>query len=264
MPVGRQAGPAPLLLQLHGRGGGGPWFNRMAGFVELSERAGFVVAIPEAIGGIWNDGRDPDARVHGRPDDVAYLRGVIDDVQARLSIDARRIYVVGMSNGATMAGRLACESAGLIAAFGQVAGTAAVGVASTCRPGVPVPLIQIHGSADRYAPYGGGQRQGILATTLLLGRGLGPVAGVDDWARAWVEANHADEHPATTRLEPDVTVRRWRGPQPACDIDFYRIDGGGHTWPGSPQTLPRFLFGSTSQTISATQVIWDFLAAHSR
>jgi len=84
------------------------------------------------------------------------------------------------------------------------------------------------------------------------------LAGVTivDPASTWIDAG--------IEIEPDVTIRRWRGPQPACDVDFYRIDGGGHTWPGSPQTLPRFLFGSTSQTISATRVIWDFLAAHSR
>ena len=48
------------------------------------------------------------------------------------------------------------------------------------------------------------------------------------------------------------------------DVVFYRIEGGGHTWPGSQPVLPRFLFGRTSQAFDATRVIWTFLAAHVR
>ena len=49
--------PRPLVLQLHGRGGGGPWFDRMAGFVALAEPEGFVLAAPDAVDGVWSDGR---------------------------------------------------------------------------------------------------------------------------------------------------------------------------------------------------------------
>ncbi len=65
-----------------------------------------------------------------------------------------------MSNGATMAGRLACERPEWIAAFAQVAGTAAVEVAARCRASVPVPILQIHGTADRATPYREGAGEG--------------------------------------------------------------------------------------------------------
>jgi polyhydroxybutyrate depolymerase len=107
-------------------------FDRWTGIAALADEVGFVLALPSALGDIWNDGRyrGPEwARIEG-VDDVGYLRTLIDDACARLPIDPRRIYVVGMSNGATMAARFACEHAERIAALAQIAGTAAVQVAS--------------------------------------------------------------------------------------------------------------------------------------
>lgn len=265
IPAAGAASDRPLVLQLHGRGGGGPWFDRMAGFVGLAEQMGHVLAVPDAIDGVWNDGRFAADHRFGTVDDVGYLTAVVDDAMHRTPIDPRRVYVFGMSNGAAMAGRLACQRADRFAAVAQVAGTAAQVVAVDCRPTRPVPLLQIHGAADRLAPYEGGRRRGVVARALLLGRGAsGPSVGVDAWARFWVAANGASAEPLVTRIAPDTTVRTWRGPTPMSDVVFYRIEGGGHTWPGSQPVLPRFLFGRTSQAFDATRVIWTFLAAHVR
>ena len=214
------------------------------------------------MGEIWNDGRYPEL-VRDGPRDVGYLVALIEDACTRLPVDVRRIYVVGMSNGATMAARLVFEQAGRIAAFAQVAGTAAVGVAANSRPACPVPILQVHGTGDDFAPYGGGRRRGLRAR-LVLRHAAGPSIGVDDWARLWVAANEAHEGPRIETLPPDTTVRRWRGTSSASDVVFYRVDGGGHTWPGNRQPLPRPLFGRTSRAFDATKVIWDFLAAHRR
>jgi len=70
----------------------------MAGFVARAEREGFVLAVPDAIDGVWNDGRFPDTDPHRRPDDVGYLTALVDDVMAHTPVDARRVYVFGMSN----------------------------------------------------------------------------------------------------------------------------------------------------------------------
>ena len=252
----------PLVLELHGRGIDAETFDRMTGFGALAGEEGFVLALPSAVGEIWNDGREaaPKGR---RPDDVGYLTAVIDDATARLPIDPGRIYVVGMSNGATMAGRLACELAERIAAVAQVAGTAAAAVAATCHPARPVPILNIHGSADDYAPYEGGVRHSLRGRVVLR-HAAGPSVGIDDWARFWTAANGALEGPVLSALPPDITIRTWHGPTPSADVTFYRIEGGGHTWPSSRFSLPALLFGRTSRTFDATRVSWDFLARHSR
>jgi polyhydroxybutyrate depolymerase len=250
----------PLVLQLHGRGIDAVRFDRLTGFGALAGEQGFALAMPSAVGEIWNDGRD--AAPEGmRPDDVGYLAVVIDDATTRLAIDSRRIYIVGMSNGAAMAARLVCEHADRIAAFAQVAGTVGASVAATCRPARPVPILSVHGTADNAAPYEGGVRRGLL-TRAMLRHAAGPSVGVDEWARFWVEANGALDGPVVSELPPDITIRTWRGPSPSSDVVFYRIEGTGHTWPGSRFALPALLFGRTSRTFDAARVIWEFLAAH--
>lgn len=149
--------PAPVVVELHGRGIDPRRFDALTGFSALADEVGFVLALPAAVGEIWNDGRDP-LRVEC-PDDVAYLGAVIDDVCSRGRVDGGRVYLVGMSNGAAMAGRFALECADRIAGIGQVAGTAAASVAASTRPSRPVAVIQIHGSGDEVAPYPGGTRR---------------------------------------------------------------------------------------------------------
>ena len=162
-----------------------------------------------------------------------------------------------------MAGRLACERPELLAGLAQVAGTAAATVAAGLRPRLAMPVIQIHGTADRYAPYAGGVRRGARAR-LVLRHSFGPSVGVEEWARFWITANRAGDIPEVFELPPDTTVRRWRAAAAAADVVFYRVGGGGHTWPGSLVELPRLFFGRTSRTFEARRVIWDFFARQKR
>ena len=55
---------------------------------------------------------------------------------------------------------------------------------------------------------------------------------------------------------------RYRCPRGA-DVDFYRIEGGGHTWPGSEFSKQiEAAVGPTTFSISADEVMWKFFRAH--
>lgn len=142
-----------------------------------------------------------------------------------------------------MTGRLACQLSNLIVAFAQVAGTAAVLVASTCHPGRAVPILEMHGTADTTVPYNGGTVAPQLG-------GRGEVMSVDAWAAFWVANDGDAPEPQVSTIGTTVTVRSWYGASQRCDVVFYRIEGTGHTWPGGTQP------GGASETI------WRFLAAH--
>ena len=195
-------------MELHGRGIEATRFDALTGFGELAGARGFALALPNAINEVWNDGRPQTTKLSGGADDVGSLAALIGDAQTAAPIDPDRVSLAGMSNGAVMARRFTCERATEIAGFAQVGGTAAAEVARDAHPSTAVPLLHVHGTADRFAPYEGGVPNAPLAR-LLLGRSRSPAVGVDEWARFWVEANA----PA-----PEPTV-----PAPAARHDGARV-----------------------------------------
>jgi polyhydroxybutyrate depolymerase len=248
----------PLVVELHGRGADPLRFDAVTGFGALADQAGFALALPRAVARVWNDSRVATAIA----DDVGYLIAMVDDICGRVPVDPGRVYVVGMSNGATMAARLACERPERVTAFAQVAGTAAVSLSQAAPPARPVPLLQIHGTRDELMPYEGGTRLDTRRARFLLRRPGGPSVGVDDWASFWVEANDAVTGPEVREIPPDTTVRTWRRADSLPVVVFYRVADGGHTWPGSRRHLPRLLLGATSHSFDATRTIWEFFARH--
>jgi polyhydroxybutyrate depolymerase len=261
-PTTEAADPRPLLIQLHGRGIDAARFDLWTGFSAMADEGGFVLAMPQAVGEIWNDGRQgaPTSEV----DDVCFIGAVIEDASSRSPIDRARVYLVGMSNGSAMAGRFACERPDLIAGIGQVAGTVSASVAERARPALPVPVISFHGTADRLAPYLGG-RPGGISRLVMIRHPAGPSVGVDEWAAFWRSVNGVGPSCEIETLGADVSIQRWRGSNPPGDLDFYRIEGGGHTWPGaSARVWIPPIFGRISTTIDATRLIWEFLSVHRR
>src|SRR5688572_24879246 len=121
--------PVPLVLVLHGGGGNAPNAEQMTGFTEKARREGFIVVYPEGYGRLktalltWNAGHCCGHAMENKVDDVGFIRSLIDEVSGRYPIDARRIYVTGMSNGGMMTHRLGIELSDRIAAIAPVAAT---------------------------------------------------------------------------------------------------------------------------------------------
>jgi len=93
-------------------------------FNTLADREGFIVVYPDALGRHWNDGRGLRRYFSQREgvDDVGFIAALIDHFLRELNVDRKRIYVAGMSNGAMMCFRLACELSERVAVVAAVAG----------------------------------------------------------------------------------------------------------------------------------------------
>lgn len=254
--------PAPLVLPFHGGTGRGERMPQLTGFNEVSDRGGFIVVYPEGVDRHWNDGRDT---VPNAVDDVAFVSALIDRLNETLSIDRKRVYATGISNGGFFAERLACELSNKIAATASVAATLPENY--SCRPSRPVSVLLIHGTDDPFVPYTGGQVKG--RGTSRGGYG-GRALSVADTVKYWTDHDKCPPSAVTTRLEDrDVrdgtTVRRdiyvqCRG---GTEVVLYTVNGGGHTWPGGLQYAPEAFIGKTNRDINASQVIWDFFKKHS-
>lgn len=80
-----------------------------------------------------------------------------------------------------------------------------------------------------------------------------------EWAAGWASRNGCDQTPKVTFQKGQVTGETWGNCRDGADVILYTIEGGGHSWPGSDM-LPQL--GITTKDINATDVIWDFFAAH--
>jgi polyhydroxybutyrate depolymerase len=80
-----------------------------------------------------------------------------------------------------------------------------------------------------------------------------------------VEQNKADTKPAVKTWAPTekdptgITRLTYEGGENGVDMIFYRVDEGGHTWPGKYQYSSLTNVGLTSQQLDATEVIWEHL-----
>lgn len=233
--------PAALVIDMHGLGSDPASQEAASGWAEKAAAEGFVVAQPAARGAIptWN----PQPGSAGAALDIDFLRALIADVAAQVTLDPGRLYASGFSNGGGMAHRLACEAADLVAAIGTVAGQYVV--ADECTPSGPVAVIAFHGTDDIVVPY----------------RGVGELLpGIPAWAQAWAERDECGPVPERQSIASDVVRDRWFGCASEVEVELYTIDEGPHAWPGSDRPG---LFRPT-QSVDATALMWEFFAAHAR
>lgn len=250
----------PVVLVLHGGGGDGARMARLTGFSALADRHGFLAVYPDGIDRHWNDGRGVEKYRAQREDidDTGFLAELVERLAREYRIDRRRVYVTGVSNGAFMSHRLACEHADLFAAFAPVIGSMAENIVAGCRPGRSVPMLIMNGTEDALVPWEGGH---VRFGRRQLGRILSTPASVEFWVRH----NGCRTTAVTTEL-PDrdprdgtrVTLSRYSGCRDGVAVLLYTVRGGGHTWPGGWKYLPEFMIGRTSQDVIASEIIWEF------
>ncbi|PPI93665.1 esterase [Nocardia nova] len=255
-------GRRPAVLIFHGGGGTAENMAATTGFDALADTEGFVAVYPVGSDKSWNDGRGADTTAGAkRIDDIAFVSAIIDRLVADNDVDPTRVYATGLSNGAMFTEYLGCRLSAGIAAIAPVAGPLPAADAADCAPTHPLPVLEIHGTADPVVPYDGGV---VRMTSGRLGPGTSPVLSVDATQQLWRSKNRCG--PVTTAELPTVvddgtTVHTATA---ACAdntrVAAYSIDNGGHTWPGGPQYLPAALVGKVSRQFDAATVIWQFFS----
>ena len=262
LPPGGDGTPRPLLLALHGGGGRAEGMDRLTSLDAQADRAGVIVVYPQGLDRHWNDGR---ATIKRKVDDVAFIRAVLDRVEHEWPVDPRRVGVTGISNGGIFAERLGCDLADRFSLIAPVAGSLARDYQPDCHPARPLAVLQFDGTDDPIVPYAGGS----VASFGGLGEG-GVVMSVDDTTAFWAQVDgcHAASPeqplPSTTNDGTQVSRRGWSDCRTGGAVVRYRIDGGGHTWPGGWQYLPKRFIGRTTHQIDASAIITDWLATHPR
>jgi len=248
VPAGYQPGtPTPLVISFHGYGSKPEDILATSGWNKLADQENFIVVYPEATGSpkSWSNVWD------GRTSDVDFVSDLIDQLSRDYTLDPKRIYANGHSNGGGMAFLLSCTLSERIAAFGGVSGAYHTPW-EKCNPSRPVPAIIIHGTADPTVPYEGSPASTYSFST----------PNIPEWTAALAQRNGCAETPLTLPALGEVTGVQYTNCIGGADVILYTVAEGGHSWPGSPYPPPEDQFGHASMDADATRLMWDFFKQH--
>jgi polyhydroxybutyrate depolymerase len=228
---------APLLVLLHGHGASAAIQDAYLGASGPATARGYYVALPDgtknrAGNRFWNAEPSWCCDFDGSGiDDTAYLGALIEDALATLPIDPDRVFVLGHSNGAYMAHRMACARADLISGIATIAGGLPYRP-NACAPARPVANLVIHGTLD--------------PVVLFFGQpGLYP--GADETASRWASYNGCgEEAPAQSGsfrdldaaiVGPETATRAFGECPAAAPVELWQLTGSGHV----PAFTDRFI-----------------------
>ncbi|MBL9013661.1 MAG: hypothetical protein JNL83_05775 [Myxococcales bacterium] len=271
----------PVIVLFHGGGGNRQSANKTTCpggdegspqcLVALAASRGYAVVIPDGTGtrplrGLrtWNGGGGNDlqctsgAACKSRVDDFRYFGDLLEAVSLAIPVDGRRVYLTGISNGAAMAHRLACEAPERVAAIVGVAG-----LNEFADDGGPcdarVPVRQIHGTADPCWPYDGG------AKACLQDDGE-PKTSVTVTMEGWRTRNGCGPTPADgARGERDpsdgtmLVTKTW--PNCPAATELLTVVGGGHTWPNGNAYADDDVIGRVSREVDNADIL-EFFDRH--
>ncbi len=218
---------APLVVVLHGYGGSIWRENPM---VAAAKRHGFAVCIPQGLRDpkgkpSWNVGYPSQAG--WKQDDVKALCRIAQHVQKRHKLSRTNTFLTGMSNGGEMCYLMAFNNKQkTFKAVAPIAGLTMEGMYSQLEAKRPIPVMEVHGTADHTSEWGGDlQNKG----------GWGAYMPVPLAVGYWVAKNRCT-HEETERVESlkkdghPVIKHRFTGGPTGCDVWLYEVVGAGHKW----------------------------------
>jgi polyhydroxybutyrate depolymerase len=234
----------PLILNLHGYTSNAQQQQLYSNFMPIADTANFLMVFPNGTYSsgqrFWNAGISPFL-----VNDIDFLSALIDSLDLQYNIDLNRVYSCGMSNGGYMSHTLACELSNRITAIASVTGSIFnTQYGANCHVTRPVPVMQIHGTADPTVPYAGSSSS----------------MPIDSVVKYWVNKDGCSPV-ATFSNVPNISTTDgctaehylYSGGLSGSTVEFFKIIGGLHTWPGFP-----FGGSGTNMDMDASKEIWRF------
>ena len=238
---------APLVIALHGYGSSGNQQETYMNFKAVAEQRGFILVSPDgtvdATGKQFWNATEVCCNFFSDVDDDAYLISMLDDIETKYSIDRKRIYFFGHSNGGFMSYRMACKHSDRIAAIASLAGATFLN-SSDCAAKDPVSVLQVHGTSDATILYNGGA---------ILGKQYpSATASATQWATFNGCSNNsvlrADKLDLVNNIAgSETSISSWNSCRNGTEVELWTLDQGVHT-------------PALSTTFAGR--VYDFLASH--
>jgi len=256
VPKGLPQG-APLVLVMHGSGEG-PQALRVGtgyGFERLADQHGFAVVYPKSFGFDWNDCSSiGNTAVNGvRADDAGFLAALVDKLISELGVDPQRVFAAGVSNGGSMALRLALEDPQRYRAVAAALANVPAPQNFQCQPLAQTPSVMIlNGTEDPLVPYAGGE----INLLGLFYKG-GQVVSANASAQYFADRNAIPGKPRVSLSHPHVEHARWQAADGRTEVELLTLHGAGHVLPQPWARRPRLL-GPAPTEPNGPALIWAF------
>ena len=244
----------PLVINMHGLGSDRYQQMVYSNFNSLADEYKFIVVYPQGLVAQQNGQSSThwNADFGTGVDDVGFIDNMIEEIYLEFNINYAKVYSTGMSNGGFMSYTLACSLSDRIAAIASVTGSMTTIGIQNCDPGRQIPVMEFHGTADDVVPYDGV---------------IGAIIPIPEVVNFWVANNGCSSSDFLEELLPDIdeadssTVVQYTYNicNEGSEVIHYKIDNGGHTWPGS-FNVPAL--GNTNQDIDASLLIWEFFSQY--
>lgn len=266
VPKGLPKG-APLVLVMHGSGEG-PQAIRVGtgyGFERLADRHGFAVVYPKSFGFDWNDCSSiGDTAVDGvRADDAAFLAALVDKLVGEIGVDPKRVFAAGVSNGGSMALRLALEHPQRYHAVAAALANVPAPQNFQCQPVAQTSSVMIlNGTADPLVPYAGGEIN-LLGLFYKGGQVISSTASAQYLADRNAIAGKPQVSVMQTTQGTRVEHARWQAADGRTEVELVTLHGAGHGLPQPWARRPRLL-GPSPMEPNGPALIWAFFERQSK
>jgi polyhydroxybutyrate depolymerase len=266
VPKGLPKG-APLVLVMHGSGEGTQAIREGTGygFERLADQHGFAVVYPKSYGFDWNDCSSiGNTEVKGvRADDAAFLTALVDKLVGEIGADPKQVFAAGISNGGSMAMRLALEQPKRFRAVAAALANVPAPQNFQCKPAAQTPSIMIlNGTKDPLVPYAGGEIN-LLGLFFKGGQVISSTASAQYFADRNAIAGTPQVSLTQTAQGSRVEHARWQAADGRTEVELVTLHGAGHVLPQPWARRPRLL-GPAPTEPNGPALIWAFFERQSR
>ena len=250
---------SPLMFMLHGLGSTHTIIMNYSQMNQVADKHGFAVCYPQGIRGaentrhtkkgtpFWNVGYE--THKNETVDDVSFIKSLAIYLQQEYNLDPEKTFCAGMSNGGDMSYLLGCEAPDIFKAIAPITGCMMGWIYESCNKNDPVPVFQVHGTADKTTYYDGDVDNRDK---------WGAYMGVETTINFWVDRNECKEVNIDTLPDIDrndgsiVITEKYTGGRNNNEVWFYKVVNGDHEWP------PGWPVKSGNGDLNTSEEIWKF------
>ena len=241
-------GRRPAIIVLRAPRKSGARLHRSLGLEEMARSSGAILVYPEPQSGRWAEASSAEPN-----HDTHFVRDLIAKLISHGIANPAKIFLVGIGSGGALALRLACEGKPKFAGVAVVAASLPAGLAASCVPPGPIPLLLIGAAEPPAANHEG--KEGVP-------REKSELLSVENTIGLFAKAAGCSEGVMTTAL-PDKYLRagarafRDKLNNCAVPVEAVRIEGGSHMASNVHEEAGQGA-GLSYIGVNGAKLVWDF------